>query len=65
MPRRRTPRSEQYYQIKDAAERVGVHPTTVYRWIREDLLPAYEDPKWGVLLVRKEDLDKFEELFLR
>ena len=31
---------KEYYTVKETAKVVGVHPTTVHRWIKKKLIPA-------------------------
>jgi len=46
-----------FYSVSQAAKRLGVSPSTVWRWIEADRLPAYRvGPK--NIRIKKEDLEK-------
>src|SRR6266542_6958761 len=46
-----------FYSVPQAAKRLGVSPSTVWRWIEADKLPAYRvGPK--NIRIKKQDLEK-------
>src|SRR6266498_1044242 len=46
-----------FYSVPQAAKRLGVSPSTVWRWIEADRLPAYRvGPK--NIRIKKQDLDR-------
>lgn len=52
------PRTEEYLQVREAAELLGVSPNTIRNWGREDKLPEYRHPVNNYRLYRKSDLEK-------
>lgn len=52
-----TTRERDYYTVAQAAEMLEVSTTTVWRWIKAELLPAYRaGPK--NLRIKKQDLER-------
>ena len=50
------PEDRAFYSVSQAARLLGVSPSTVWRWIEADRLPAYRvGPK--TIRIRKEDLE--------
>jgi excisionase family DNA binding protein len=37
----RAPRERRFYSVAEAADALGVSPSTIWRWIRDRRLPAY------------------------
>lgn len=52
------PRTEEFMQVKEAAEFLGVSPNTVRNWGREDKLPEYRHPVNNYRLYRRRDLER-------
>lgn len=50
--------TEEAFTLRQAAERLGVHYMTAYRYVRLGLLPAYKEG--GSWRIRSEDLDSFQ-----
>lgn len=48
--------------VREAAERAGVHPNTIYKWIADGKLPAYKRGPYSrsALRIRPEDLDSLQ-----
>lgn len=46
-----------YESLQHAANRVGVHYTTLYRWAKAGWLPAFTLRPRGRLMVRRADVD--------
>lgn len=63
--RRSTPRSIKKMDVADVSRKLGVHKTTVYRWIDNGLLRAKEDKRWGVYTVTQGELKNFRKRFQR
>lgn len=49
-----------YHELRDVAERMGVHIQTVRKWIKQGKLKAYK-PTGKKLYVKDEDLRAFIE----
>lgn len=47
-----------FMTTKEVSEKLGVHQMTVYRWIKEGLLPARYLPRGGIRV----ELKEFEKL---
>lgn len=52
-------KEEQYYTIKEVAEILKVAYLTVYRWVKDGKIEAYQLGK--EYRIKKDDLDKFME----
>ena len=63
--RRISPRGTKMLEVMDVAKRLGVHKTTVYRWINKGLLYARKDRRWGIYMVTEAELSKFRGRFRR
>lgn len=48
----------EYLQITEAAQFVGVSPTTLRNWEREKKITVYRNPLNSYRLYKKEDLEK-------
>ena len=41
-----------YITVKEAANQLGVHPQTIYNWVRKGILPKYQlSPRHRVLIL--------------
>ncbi len=54
----KTMADEEFYTLQEVADRLKVTYRTVYRWVQENRLPAYQIGA-GSWRVRKEDLEEF------
>ena len=63
--RRISPRGTKRLEVMDVAKRLGVHKTTVYRWINKGLLRARKDKRWGIYMITQAELSKFRGRFRR
>ena len=52
------PRIDEYLQVKDAAELLGVSANTIRNWGREEKLPEYRHPLNNYRLFRRRDLER-------
>ncbi len=50
-------RFDEYMQIKEAAEFLGVTPNTLRNWEKEDKIKVYRNPQNSYRLYKKEDLE--------
>lgn len=48
-----------YLTIKQAAERFGLHPKTVWLWTVDGKLPYYQAGTGGKILIKLQDLVKY------
>lgn len=55
-----TPRIDQYLSRKDTAERLGVHPVTVYRWGKAGIITEYKLPT-GRVRYSPDEIDELLE----
>lgn len=52
-------KEDEYYTIKEVAEILKVAYLTVYRWVRDEKIKAYQLGK--EYRIKRDDLDKFME----
>lgn len=58
------PPTEEFMQVKEAADFLGVSPNTVRNWGREDKLPEYRHPVNNYRLYRRQDLERMRKALL-
>lgn len=58
------PRTDEFMQVTEAAEFLGVSPNTVRNWGREDKLPEYRHPVNNYRLYRRRDLERLRSALL-
>lgn len=56
--------AEEFLQVKEAAELLGVSANTIRNWGREDKLPEYRHPVNNYRMYRRRDLEKMRKLIL-
>ena len=47
---------DEWLSLTDAAERLGIHRTTIYRWAKAGKITIYK--KMGQSIVKKADIEK-------
>jgi len=58
------PRTEEFMQVKEAADFLGVSPNTFRNWGSEDKLPEYRHPVNNYRLYRGQDLERMRKALL-
>lgn len=51
----------EYYTVKEAADKIGVHSQTIRNWYRSGILTPYRPNPTGKVYIKKKELDNVME----